>query len=653
MSKPEFDRKKPDQESMFDFLSDDGQGRPARKKTGQKRKRKAMPTIRKPVPISKSGGPLKAPKPGEPVAEPPALTAPVTTGKSPKINNNLDFLDETQVHVPDLSPAAGKNTAPRAEAKRAVPPNNVRPLRKPEQSDEDAEIEREFSALSREKSSDEFEFDADWREGLTGHDLPEEGSRDKLVRWASWSAALLLLAGGGYYLYSSGQFDRLKSLSSDSVSIADSPAVEPDLSLNNQVGAEAATVDNTLPTVIDQTQNSIETAASNEVAGADESAVVEPIQQSPIALKFQEQLATVEGLIDNGDLTDAQSVLTNMDRTVYGYGAVEFAALEQRILEQRSAAEQSAEAALAAEAARLEAQRVAEEALAAELERVELARIEAERAEAEREEVLRLERQLASERLAAQRRVEQQRLEAERAAAARLEAERLTQQRAAAEAAQQLRIEQAAERRAQEAAAERLAREAESARTNTPAATTSTSPENSSLAANGATAEASAEAERAEKIRLDALEEAARDEARRQIVEADRVATAQRIAANVTPRNTNRDAIPQQRNTVSTGATARPSVATASSRPISDAELQTVYRRFTDLQDAISERDISKVVNLTKRSGLRVQQFMQVFENSSSIDVRIRNVSTSNATGEINGILQIRSIQTKYYASNV
>jgi len=562
-----------------------------------------------------------------------------------------------------------------------VPPNNVRPLRKPEQSDEDAEIEREFSALTREKSSDEFEFDADWREGLTGHDLPEEGSRDRLVRWASWSAALLLLAGGGYYLYSSGQFDNLKSLSRDSVSIADGPAVDTDTSLDNLAGVEAATGDNTLPTVIDQTQNSIETAASNEVADADESAAVEPIQQSPIALKFQEQLATVEGLIDNGELTDAQSVLTNMDRTVYGYGAVEFAALEQRILEQRSAAEQSAEAALAAEAARLEAQRVAEEAQAAELERVELARIEAERAEAEREEVLRLERQLASERLAAQRRVEQQRLEAERAAAARLEAERLTQQRAAAEAAQQLRIEQAAERRAQEAAAERLAREAEPARTNTPAATTSTSPENSSLAANGATAAASAEAERAEKIRLDALEEAARDEARRQIVEADRVATAQRIAeeraaaerraarerrllraqeieaeraaraaaeaaaANVTPRNTNRDAIPQQRNTVSTGATARPSVATASSRPISDAELQTVYRRFTDLQDAISERDISKVVNLTKRSGLRVQQFMQVFENSSSIDVRIRNVSTSNATGEINGILQIRSIQ--------
>ena len=36
---------------------------------------------------------------------------------------------------------------------------------------------------------------------------------------------------------------------------------------------------------------------------------------------------------------------------------------------------------------------------------------------------------------------------------------------------------------------------------------------------------------------------------------------------------------------------------------------------------------------------------MQIFENSVGIDVRIRNVSTSNATGEINGTLQIKSIK--------
>jgi hypothetical protein len=36
---------------------------------------------------------------------------------------------------------------------------------------------------------------------------------------------------------------------------------------------------------------------------------------------------------------------------------------------------------------------------------------------------------------------------------------------------------------------------------------------------------------------------------------------------------------------------------------------------------------------------------MQIFENSVGINVRIRNVSTSNAIGEINGTLQIHSIK--------
>jgi len=613
MPKPEFDSKKPDQESMFDFLSDDEQGRPARKKTGRRLRRKAMPTIRKPVPISKSG-PLKAPKPGDPVVAPPALTVAVSTGKSPKINDNLDFLDETQIQPPKASRAKDQKPPPQAPASRAAPLNNVRPLRKPDQSDEDAEIEKEFRSLGKEKSSDEFEFDADWRDGLAGHDLPQEDSRDRLVRWGSWSAALLLLAGSGYYLYSSGQVDNLKSLSSDSVSIVDGPSSDADSSLNNAAGVAASSGERTSATVINQSEISQGEVSANDSAKADEAATVEAVQQSPIALRFQKELATVEGLVDSGNLTDAQSALRDMDRTVYGYGAVEFAAVEQRILEQQSATEQSAEAAaLVAESARLEAQRIADEARAAELKRVEQSRIEAERAAAEREEVLQLERQLASERLAAQRRLEQQRLEQERAAAARLEAERLTQQRAAEEAAQKLRLEQAAERRAEEA--ERQAREAELVQSNDASQISSAASEESASAANRTPASTDPAAVRAEKIRLDALEEAAREEARRQIVEADRLATAQRIAeeraaaerraarerrllraqeieaeraaraaaaaevasANVTPRSTSRDTITRQRNAVPTNSTVAPGVATPSSRPISESDRVFVF----------------------------------------------------------------------------
>jgi hypothetical protein len=192
-------------------------------------------------------------------------------------------------------------------------------------------------------------------------------------------------------------------------------------------------------------------------------------------------------------------------------------------------------------------------------------------------------------------------------------------------------------------------------------------------------------ARQADKIRLDALEEAAREEARRQITAADRLATDRQIAEEraaaerrasraarlqrakeievqnaaakaaltalasdgqsaaraSTPQSTNIQASAPSVNTNGASQTR----STTNTSPISDDELQTVYKRFSILQGAISNRDISAVVGLTERSGLRVQQFMQMFENSVGIDVRIRNVSTSNATGEINGILQIKSIE--------
>jgi len=209
MSKPEFDPNKPGQESMFDFLSEDGQGLPVPRKPVYKRSRKSMPVIRKPVPVSKSG-PLKAPKPGDPIAPPPSLTVPVETSSSGKFNNSLDFLDETQAQpspkgavqetVPKPSQARVKRVA---SPQRGASTDNIRRLRQSDESaEEDLDLTREFKSFGRKKSTTEFKFDSDWREGLTRNAPEREGSRDRIIRWGSWSTALLLLLSGGYYLFS-------------------------------------------------------------------------------------------------------------------------------------------------------------------------------------------------------------------------------------------------------------------------------------------------------------------------------------------------------------------------------------------------------------------------------------------------------------------
>ena len=81
------------------------------------------------------------------------------------------------------------------------------------------------------------------------------------------------------------------------------------------------------------------------------------------------------------------------------------------------------------------------------------------------------------------------------------------------------------------------------------------------------------------------------------------------------------------------------------SQPISDADLQQVYRQFSELKDAIETRDINTVLQLTKRSGIRIQQVMQMFENNVAISARLRNVSTLDSTGEIQGVLQITRLE--------
>lgn len=613
---------------MFDFLSEGDEEQTARRKVAKKAKRRVMPTIRKPVPVSKSG-PILPPKPGDPVEPPP----PLTTGKGTKSSVDLDFLDEPSITSPDLRPVS-------KQRKSSTRPDNVRSIRETPANDEDIELAREFSSLERTKR-DELDFGSDWREGLANHEYAEESRKEGIIRWLSLSIAAVLLFGGGSYLYFSGKLDQLiPAQVSDDDFLSAGQIQEPSSTL------EAS--DN--PTASNSVQP--EVSSTNEVIEDTIDVVAEEptVQPSALMQRFRDQLSALENLVNEGALDEAAQSLASMDRTLYGYGASEFQAIEARIAELRSQADVQKDAEERAEALRIEQLRQAE-AEAARAQAAEAARL----AEAQRAAQLAAEQERAAEQEAA--RLEQVRLAQQQAEALRRERELALQQ-------EQARIEAAAER----AQAQQQATAEESARSEA----AKLEAERLEQLRQARSASENAAAARAEKIRLDALEETAREEARRQIAEADRIATDKRIAeeraaaerraaleqrlerareieeanaaaeraasraqAGVAPSSSN-----SQRSSVVNNA----SVAQAP-RAITDEELQVVYRRFTALQDAISERDIGQVVSLTKRSGLRVQQFMQVFENSVGIDVRIRNVSTSNATGEINGTLQIQSIE--------
>jgi hypothetical protein len=90
------------------------------------------------------------------------------------------------------------------------------------------------------------------------------------------------------------------------------------------------------------------------------------------------------------------------------------------------------------------------------------------------------------------------------------------------------------------------------------------------------------------------------------------------------------------------GATTAPAnLSGTQSRAISDDDIRTVSQRFNQLEQAIESRNINDLIGLTEPSGLRIQQFLQMFENSESISARITGLSTRNVSGSITGTLRI------------
>lgn len=79
-------------------------------------------------------------------------------------------------------------------------------------------------------------------------------------------------------------------------------------------------------------------------------------------------------------------------------------------------------------------------------------------------------------------------------------------------------------------------------------------------------------------------------------------------------------------------------------RPISDADFQTTYKRFIEVKTAIEQKDINLITQLADTDGARVQALLQLFSNSESVTASIDKVSSRNTSGTIVGTLTINRV---------
>ncbi len=631
------DKVNPDNpESLFDFLDGEedtraeqsslhpSQDRTLRQHSSQRARSggrdeaklaKPYPVIRKPVSVERSG-PLRAPRPGDPVEVPPALT---NAGQE----------------IPRRSVSSGRRNKDILVG-----------------DDLDLDLDLDFS-------------DEDWPRSDHWADqtsrpfpsAPERGNSSVGRTLGYLVATVLIVAGIGSALYSVPQaqtwMDKTiatgKSLITGDVYVT--PGVDDvDVAVSDSAPTSTADVAATA-----QTATASETAMPSDTATP--SAITTPAAieetapvNAPKSLntRFRETLARLEEFMAQGAVDDAQNLLQTMDRAVYGYGAPEFTAIKERIAEIKGGADIDAQAAaerlaqeqaIEAEAARLELQRVEQQRAAAEAARLEAERLEAERLEAERLEAERLE----AERLEAER-LEAERLEAERLEAERLEAERLAAETASPESA---RLEQGQlPSESEQLRADRLAQEQARLEQLEFARQERALLEQERIAQQRLAEEQAAQQEAASEASQPSDWQAV-DSAGNQTETVEQIAARQREAAR------------QQRLAESGGGTtsteqlafaetvepAATPAQSASPQRITDSDLQRVYGQFSQLQNAIENRDVNAVIQLTERSGIRIQQMMQMFENNVSIQTRLRNVSTLDAAGEIQGTLQITRLE--------
>ena len=628
-----------DAESLFDFLDggedrsggqsventdhDSQSGRRRRMTTsGDENANKPFPVIRKPVRVSETG-PLRAPRPGDPVEPPPALT------------DGLRSADATE--------------------------SNRRPVQR-------AEPDLDELDLDLGLDDDEWPSSESWAD-KSHRPVPVnyQPRGSSFARKAGYFLGIaLVVCGAAYALIGVPVVKQWTESAVASVAGAidefSSDARQDDAPIN------VPTSDSTVPMV----------AGTGDSINAIDAT---PTTSGPKTLNelFKEQLAQLELLVQSGSLDAAEQALSDMDRSVYGYGAPEFTEIEGRIATLRQGgvvqAEPSAgsQNALAEDLA-IEQQRIQEEARQEELARAELraadaatqaeeaAQAEATQAEATQAELARAEAvqaelaqaeaaqaEVAQQQRAAELAAEQERLAAE---TARAEQERLAQEaeitrarqveldRAAAQA-EQIRADRVAQERArQEQLALALQERAQLERQSTSEqAATSNTPGDWQNVAPNATDQS-----------VQQLAASQREAARQQrLVEARQreEQTAGSLPPVIIIDSPSQDTVPSVPETVVVLADPEPVAIAPSTQPapISDADLQQVYGQFAQLQNAIESRDINTVIALTQRSGARIQQAMQLFANNVAITARLRNVSTLDSAGEIQGTLQITRLE--------
>ena len=632
MSKPEFDPTDLDDTSVFDFLDEDSavagdENRvqaPVRQPTRGKIK---MPLIREPVPVSISG----------------ALGTAAGRVANVGSDQQVEGIRQTDSDFDFLNDVVSK------PAKSEMPRSN------------------EYDPYARfDRSSRDLAFAEDMRKVHQVDAEPED--LPALVRYGLLTLSILVLGGIGFLVHT-----YVLTPSTQTVAVgAGNQSTSPD---ESSADAVIGTVDQ--PIVDDA-----EIVA--DLGGA-----------QGLYAKFKSELSSLEVMVANGDLDAATIKIKSMDRTLYGYGEPEFVELLTRIdflrrdgvvdnnvsinvnerldtapvaqgqadaAAERAAAEQAAtaesERLAAIQEARAEAARMVAEQ-AAKDDELRVAAEQAALAEARRvaavkaakvaeEEAARLAARQAAEQLAA--------VEAAQAEAARVEAERLAVEQAARVEAERLAVEQAARVEAQREAAEKAAIAARALQNERAAqAEIEAERRNAEIAARRVAERDAAARVAAERLNAEreANRKASEDEAKNEAARAAARRRAERLAAQqraseieAADAAATATAISQQSTQLARAEVEdRPATAlSVQPRPITDDDLQQVYRRFSNLESAIEERDITRVISLTKPSGARVQQFLQIFENSQSLNAQIVNVSTRSNNATISGTLKILNI---------
>ena len=628
-----------DSDSLFDFLDGDenkptgrsveNTGRDSqsgrRKKmatAGDDNADKPFPVIRKPVCVSQTG-PLRPPRPGDPVEPPPGLTDGIRKADAPETHRRP--VQRSEADLDDLGMDMGM--------------------------DLDLDLD-DLGLDDNEWPSSDSWVDKSHRPVPVNYQ-PEGPS---LARKAGYVLGFALIACGVVYALIGVPTVQQWTEST----IARVTGVIDGLSSDTRKN-DTLTLDPTL---------SSSTDSDNSIASTDTPSAIDPNAPKTLNSMFREQLAQLEVLLQSGSLDAAEQALEDMDRSVYGYGAPEFTEIEQRIAALRQGdvvqpepIQQSQNAFVEdplTEQQRIqqEASQIEQEELArAERQAAEAAQAEIAQAEAVQAEIAQAEQAEAAQERAAELAAEQERLEVE---AARVETERAEQQRLAQDAERARTRQAELDRAAAEAAqvrADRVAQEQarqeqlalalqeraqlEQSRTSNQAAAESADLPSDWQAVTSGTDDQT----------IQQLAASQREAARqRRLIEArqreEQTANSQPPSA-LTDVAISTDTVPAVEGTVVALADPEPEPTGANTgpTPITDADLQQVYGQFAQLQNAIESRDINTVISLTQRSGARIQQVMQMFANNVAITARLRNVSTLDSAGEIQGTLQITRLE--------